>query len=147
MSGLTPPRLLPAPRIAGLLPALVPTRPAQPLTVSIAADRVPSTLRTPLAHAAEALLAEAAAYLAGECRTPTLHQACAAFADTLVTLRAGASPAMPPAVPDPPGLPILARTPYPSRETLDAALDPLCQRIAGQLVVLDTLRALRGGVR
>jgi hypothetical protein len=147
MSDLITTLLLPAPRIAGLLPALVPTRPAQPLTVSIAADRVPSTLRTPLAHAAEALLAQAAAYLVGECGISILHQSCAAFAETLVALRAGASPAMPPVVPYPPDLPILAPTPYPSRKTLDEALAPLCHRIADQLVALDALRALRGGIR
>jgi hypothetical protein len=147
MPELTTPRLLPAPRIAGLLPAVVPSRPVHTMTVAIAADRLPPTHHAPFVHATETLLDEAVAYLAGERGAPTLHQACAAFAETLIALHTGAARATPPAASHPPDLPTLAPTPYPSREKLDAALAPLCQRIAGQLVALDALRALRGGIR
>jgi hypothetical protein len=140
-------RLLPAPRIAGLLPAVIPPRSDPPRTIQLAVDRLPSTLHSPFAQAAEALLAEAASYLAGDSSVITLHQACTAFAETLLALRVDAAPLPSPAASQGSILIPLPLTPYPSREQLDAALEPLCQRISGQLRRLDALRAWRGGER
>jgi hypothetical protein len=147
MPDLTTPRLLPAPRIAGLLPAVIPTRSDPPRTIQLAVDRLPSTLHMPFTQAAEALLAEVASYLTGASSVITLHQACTAFAQRLLALRVDAAPLPSPAasqgsIPTP-----LSLTPYPSREQLDAALEPLCQRISSQLRRLDALRARRGGGR
>jgi hypothetical protein len=147
MPDVTSQRFLPAPRIAGLLPAIVPTRSESPLTIRLAVKRLPSTLHMPFAHAAEALLAEAASYLAGDSSATTLHHAYMAFAETLIALREDVSPIASPAAPQASILSYLPPTPYPSQETLDAALEPLCQRISSQLRLLDALRSLRGGER
>jgi hypothetical protein len=147
MPDLTSQRLLPAPRIAGLLPAVVPTRSDSPRTIRLAVDHLPSTLHVPFTQTAETLLAEAASYLAGDGSLATLHHACTAFAETLIALRADTSllssrAAFPESILAP-----LPPPPYPSQEALDAALSPLCERISSQLRLLDNLRAHRGGGR
>jgi hypothetical protein len=95
---------------------------------------------------AETLLAEAASYLAGDGSMATLHHACTAFAETLIALRAEASPLPSPAA-SPEAILTPLPPPYPSQEQLDAALEPLCHRISSQLRLLDDLRAWRGGGR